>query len=277
MDNIVINSVKDKIPSIFVCEMTNTKTLKYGKSGDKYLATSRLNPELLDKINSGVKFIATGKLDGTCCRVENGKIEKRRDIQIGREKPIDWIMTGIDKNTYQNQDHNDNQDQDEDQKKYRDKFHLIGFMPLSRKEDKWHLDCLVGDDHDHVNILTFVANNFPHIEQIKLSDINGCSIEVLGPKFNGNPHKLDKHCIAVHGKLILKDFPMNMDNNKYDNEYNEELLTEIKNWFEKSNQGQVLEGVVLHLNDGSMYKLHKHHLDLKWNYKDTMTIMNTVF
>ena len=66
------------------------------------------------------------------------------------------------------------------------------------------------------------------------------------------------HCVTLHGDILLNNFP---DLTQSDSD----LLQRIKDWFDSSDQGPFLEGVVIHLDDGSMFKLHRHHLGMKWN------------
>src|SRR5437868_15087858 len=72
------NVVRDKISAILVCQFVpDTTTAKTGRSGEKYLATNELNPELLKYLKEGVKYVATGKIDGTCTYIANNTIYKR--------------------------------------------------------------------------------------------------------------------------------------------------------------------------------------------------------
>lgn len=251
MNNEIICKVEDKISSILLCEhVKDTITTKPDRAGAKYLATNKIYPELLDKLKNGIKYRPTGKIDGTCCNIKDGRIWKRRDLKSEREKPHDWIMTGKQPDNTTG--------------------HLIGIMPLD-KGDVWHLDCYVKKS-ENTKTKTYIMEkimildlnkegNGLEYKEIDTESLNGCSVEIMGPKFQKNPHKLKMHCVMKHGIITLNDFP---DLTHYiDN--SSDILNDIKNWFTNSQQGPYLEGVVLHLDDGSMFKLHRHHLDMKWN------------
>uniref|UniRef100_UPI0035F21D13 RNA ligase1 n=1 Tax=Yasminevirus sp. GU-2018 TaxID=2420051 RepID=UPI0035F21D13 len=247
--------VHDKISAILVCaHVKGTETEKAGRSGEKYLATNCLNPGLISAIQAGARVVPTAMTDGTCCRVFNGKIQKRRDIKPGREVPEGWIQTGSDEKS----------------------GHLIGFMDLE-KGDKWHYDCHVKDPSSpsglDINkvlcITTNKAGDALVYEEVNIADLNGHTVELMGPKFQSNPHGLKAHCLMRHGTVKLTDFPDLRDYVSVDGAepLKENALADIRNWFLNSKQGPHLEGVVLHLDNGEMYKLHRHHLDLEWSAK----------
>ena len=249
----------DKISAILVCEFVQgTKTEKIGRSGTKHLATSEMNPDLLKFMQNGVKYKVTGKVDGTCTLVKNGALWKRRDIKDDKQQiPETWECTGSEK-----------------------PGHQIGFMPLE-PGDTWYLDChpyimiesevpdkkdpsrirkLQTKKYDMTMIRMLDIDTSGHLCYIyvPISSLNGHTVEVMGPKFQTNPHKLKEHCAMCHGLIVVKDFP-DLSTPR------ESLLHEIKHWFDTNPQGSYLEGVVVHLENGKMFKLHKHHLDMKWN------------
>jgi len=256
------SEVLDKISAILVCQMVpGTKTEKFGRSGEKHLAIPELNPELLVFLHHGIKYKATGKVDGTCTLVRNGSLWKRRDIKdVKQQIPTTWVCTGSEK-----------------------PGHQIGFMPIE-PGDLWYTDCHphtivfteIPDKRDPTGIKTRqietkkydmtmvrVLDVDPTTHQLSyqyvpITSLEGHTVEVMGPKFQTNPHKLKEHCLMRHGMLVLDDFP-DLLNPKTD------ILTDIKHWFDTNPKGPYLEGVVIHLENGKMFKIHRHHLDLEWN------------
>jgi hypothetical protein len=252
-------TVTDKVSPILVCKhIVNTTTKKHDRNGPEYVATNQINPDLLALLENGKKYKPTGKVDGTGCIVLNGKILKKRDLktEVSRANPPPgWIQTGQDNVS----------------------GHLIGFMPLDAG-DKWHLECYVKKSDGSINtdrIMTLTSNDDCTgliYKEIDTSSLNGCSIEVVGPNWNKNPHGIKIHCVMRHGEIILDNFP---DLTKYinpnidikmqtDQTVSLNLLQDIKDWFHTNDQGSFLEGVVLHFDNGLMYKLHRHHLSMKW-------------
>jgi len=233
--------VTDKISAILVCQhIKGTETTKPDRDGPQYLATNTINPDLLEKLRSGRSYKATGKIDGTGCIVKDGALFKKRDLKTPEARanpPSGWIETGRDQGT----------------------GHLIGFMPLDKtnKSDQWHIACHTSDDHIMVLDASRGFNDLQYKEVLTTS-LNGLSVEVVGPNFQKNPHNLAMHCVTLHGDILLNNFP---DLTQSDSD----LLQRIKDWFDSSDQGPFLEGVVIHLDDGSMFKLHRHHLGMKWN------------
>ena len=65
-----------------------------------------------------------------------------------------------------------------------------------------------------------------------------------------NPHKINKHCVYIHGDIELKNF-------------SDFSLSNVKNLFEQLQTLSFFEGIVIHVSNGNLYKLHRHHLDMK--------------
>ena len=230
--------VNDKIGTILICKfIENTKTSKTGRNNEKYLATNEINPELLQFLNNKIKYKATGKIDGTSAIIrkndESQKIEiyKRRDIKQNREIPKNWIQTGSNKSD-----------------------HLIGYMPLE-EGDKWFHDCYGTNNNVKIITLNEEKNGLCY-KEVDISTLDGQSVEIIGPKFQNNPHQLKMNCLMPHGLIYLNDFPEIKEN--------QDNLEIIKEWFRNSSISTYLEGVVLHLENGNMYKLHRHHLNMEW-------------
>lgn len=270
--SVASSNVKDKIGAILICQnVPGTASAKFGRTGEKYLATQKLSHDLAALIRIGVKYKATGKVDGTCALITNGAIRKRRDIKPpeGKKKqviPEGWIQTGIE----------------------RTPGHLIGFMPLD-KGDKWHLDCHVktptGYDMKMINVLDLNdARTGLVYKQVAVESLDSHTIEVMGPKFQSNPHHLKMHCIMRHGLIELSEFPDlgefltgegqadAIGSELSDSKCTGDALSAFKHWFTHSPQGPYLEGVVLHFENGQMFKIHRHHLDLEWSADATLPL-----
>lgn len=227
-------NVIDKVLPILICKpIKDTTTTKPGRDGEKYLATNEMHPHLKEKLN-GAKFKVTLKVDGTNCFISEGIIWKRRDLKSDRNVPLTWVRTGNDKDG-----------------------HLIGIMPLE-KGDTWHHDCYVKDSN--MNKIMILDLNETHTgleyKEVDTASLNGQSIEIMGPKFQKNLHGLKMHCAMRHGLISISDFP---DLNEVN------ILQSMKDWFSNSPLGAYSEGVVLHLDDGTLFKLHRHHLDMVWD------------
>ena len=100
-----------KIPTIFVRNPENMK-------------------EVLDRHNPDCEWVfdgegaATRKYDGTCCKVEDGKLWKRREIKPGKHAPTEFIEEQLDKNTGKR----------------------VGWMPVdcADKQDQYHCEAFDG-------------------------------------------------------------------------------------------------------------------------------------
>lgn len=76
-----------------------------------------------DWVFAGEGF-ATRKYDGTCCKVEGGKLFKRREVKPGRPIPSEFVEEQLDENTGKR----------------------VGWMPVdcTDKQDKYHCEAFVG-------------------------------------------------------------------------------------------------------------------------------------
>jgi hypothetical protein len=266
-------TVIDKIKPVFVCDhIKNTETDKSGRTGLKYLAVPELNPNIIDLLKECVPYKVTAKVDGTSILVMDNKLLKRRDQKLnkktGKKKtmPDSWQMTGKSTET-----------------------HGVGYMPLE-KGDKWFFDIFEKDSNNpddvdkighplidgelstRVRIIKFTdheenkENEGRKLEYKfeELSNLNNKSFELMGPKFQGNLHLFEHHTVMEHGLINLPNYP------KLENGINEteDLLNQIKFWQDSDKVGQIIEGVVVHFESGQMFKLHRHHLDLKWGNLD---------
>lgn len=71
--------------------------------------------------------VATRKYDGSCCKVEGGKLWKRREVKKGKPIPNDFVFAGYDQITGK----------------------TVGWMPVTNnQEDKWHNEAFGTDKYD---------------------------------------------------------------------------------------------------------------------------------
>ena len=80
-------------------------------------------------------------------------------------------------------------------------------------------------------------------------------MELIGTNINGNPYQLGSkqaplHVLVRHGTIPFQKSPP-LDYN------------DLKTWISDDEEGKV-EGVVWHCSDGKLFKIHRHHLGLKW-------------
>ena len=114
--------------------------------------------------------VATQKLDGTCCLIEDRKLFKRYDVKKGRSIPPGFIPA---------------QDADEVT------GHLPGWLPARRDDpaDKWHFEA------------------FDHLVQVLGPTPPDGTYELCGPKVQGNPEHFSLHVLCPHGKIVFSDAP----------------------------------------------------------------------
>jgi len=249
------NLVTDKIPAIFICGFTDQPSSKIGSDttqNREYIATSRLNEELKTLLDKNVKYKVTCKIDGTCGYIGSGQLFKRRDLKLGRNKPKDWFDIGNNANETNTINHGA---VSHNAVGHNAVGHNVGFMPLE-KCDIWHIDCFIDKERTNINILAHGNSNNLVYKTININELNNKTVEIVGPKFNGNPHKLEKHAVVEHGLFEIGSFPKLTDTDLYNG---------IKEWFQTSSIGKLIEGVVIHFESGDMFKLHRHHLRLPWD------------
>ena len=145
--------------------------------------------------------------------------------------------------------------------------HIMGWVPVptTSRQYCWHLDTvdltnglalmLQPDDNKDSNGYTRLKISIESME-----DMMEQTFELVGTNINGNPYNLGSkkkpiHFLVRHGVLKIKP-PLDIG------------LGAFKDWFESNQDGSV-EGIVWHCSDGSMYKLHRHHLKLNWPISNT--------
>jgi hypothetical protein len=155
---------------------------------------------------------ATRKWDGTCCMVRDGKLYKRYDAKAGKTPPPGFEAA---------------QDPDPNTGHWPG-WLLVGDGP----DDRWHREAF--DQWKHVVSEDRTQEGIP----------DG-TYELCGPKIQGNPEGLPKHCLVTHGGQPLdipsegKRVPRNFEG--------------IKEYLRVSN----IEGIVWHHEDGRMVKIKR--------------------
>ena len=82
--------------------MTTERPLNEGEKakhpGSKtvYEATNDLTTAFKEALASGDEIIPSWKIDGTCCKIENGVYYRRRDIRKGSIAPPGSILGDVD-------------------------------------------------------------------------------------------------------------------------------------------------------------------------------------
>lgn len=101
---------------------------------------------------------ATRKIDGTCCRVNGGKLFKRRELRKGEAPPTNFEMIGADSETGK----------------------VVGWVPVGDgPEDRWHREAFERGD----------LNGDP---------VPDGTYELVGPKVQGNPEGYREHRLVPH-------------------------------------------------------------------------------
>ncbi|XP_035280753.1 uncharacterized protein C12orf29 homolog [Anguilla anguilla] len=278
-----LGSVQQKVPCVFLTEVKEEPSRKRDCQQFQVVATENVNPRALE---SNIDCaLATEKLDGTCCYVSlfNGepylwarldrKPNKQADKRFKRfhhsrknckefvwnveedfrNVPDSWIPAhGI-------QHHNGQPVPDEN-------GHIPGWVPVEKnnKQYCWH-SSVVNYDAGIALVLRPSSDDSELLEvaAVPLSDLLEQTLELIGTNINANPYGLGSkkrpvHVLVPHGILRVRNAPS----------VNYQQLAE---WFQGCTEGKV-EGIVWHCNDGTLVKLHRHHLGLKW--PDGETFLN---
>lgn len=179
--------------------------------------------------------VATRKFDGTACMIQDEKLYKRYD-RIAWEKgksPRLQATAQFKKIT------SDDPNFIWDKKFFKDApegwiacepepdvrtGHWPGWIPVGNgPEDKYHREAFAGEG---------------------LSWTNG-TYELIGPKIQGNPERVDKHMLVCHGVEVLKNCPRDFES--------------LKSYLAL----QDIEGIVWRHPDGRMAKLKKRDFGFK--------------
>ncbi|XP_034391815.1 uncharacterized protein C12orf29 homolog [Cyclopterus lumpus] len=272
-----LGAVQQKIPCVFLTEVKEEQSRKRDRQQFQVVATATVNPVALEANVDGA--LATEKLDGTCCyvtvykgrphlwarldRKPNKQAEKRFKKHQHAPRGCDgfsWTVeedfkavpdTWIPAHRVQQRDGHPVPDRH---------GHIPGWVPLDEdnKQYCWHASVVdsearlalvlrPGADDDDDDALEVAA--------VPLADLLEQTLELIGTNVNGNPYGLGSkkqpvHYLVSHGTVPIRD-PPPAD------------LRQLGSWFQESPEGRV-EGVVWHCDDGTLVKVHRHHLGLRW-------------
>ncbi|XP_028673098.1 uncharacterized protein C12orf29 homolog isoform X1 [Erpetoichthys calabaricus] len=272
--------VQQKIPCAFLTEVKDEPATKRGNQQFRVLANEKLNPKFLElDIKSA---IPTEKLDGTCCYVSTYKGKPYLWARLDRKpnKAADrkfkkfllskkettafvWNLQEDFKSVPESWVAAHGVQIDNGQLQPDDNGHILGWVPVeeNNKQYCWHSSVVnyeIGaalilrpcmDDH---NVLEIAA--------VPLTELVGHTLELIGTNVNANPYGLGNkmqpiHLLVPHGVLQIKNTPSFSYHN-------------LVQWFEECEEAKV-EGIVWHCSDGSLFKLHRHHLNLQWPLVNT--------
>jgi hypothetical protein len=121
--------------------------------------------------------VATRKFDGTCCKVEGGRLFKRYDAKKGKTPPEGFIPA---------------------QEPDPASGHWPGWLPVGHgPEDRWFREALEA----RTAYTGHRAGTFGKTTQL----VDG-TYELCGPKVQGNPEGFATHVLVKHGAYPLDDF-----------------------------------------------------------------------
>ncbi|XP_018602938.2 RNA ligase 1 isoform X1 [Scleropages formosus] len=275
-----LGSVQQKIPCVFMTEVREEPSSKRRFQHFQVVASEELSPRALEsRLESAV---ATEKLDGTCCYVSvfkgkpylwarldrkpNKQADKRfKKFQLSqkslsefawnveedfRSVPDSWIPAhGV-----QHQNRQPVPDEN---------GHILGWVPVenNNKQYCWHASA-VNYEAGTALVLKPHADNreLLEISAVPLVELLEQTLELIGTNISGNPYGLGSkkspiHLLVPHGSVPVRNTPsVNYE--------------QLKKWFQESEEGKV-EGIIWHCINGTLLKLHRHHLGLKWPDGDT--------
>ncbi|GFR75670.1 chromosome 12 open reading frame 29 [Elysia marginata] len=273
-----MNPVQQKIPCVYKIGVSDEVSDKRKQQSYKVTAMQSLNANAQDDKISSAK--STEKLDGTCCLVELFEGEPwlwarhdRKPSKIGERRFAQYK-----KNQKENELSNFSWNPEKDFKEVPpnwipatclevvdgvtmpDKLgHTPGWVPVEAKSRQhcWHLSAVSLE-----NGLALVLRESPDyigelvLEAEPLSNLVGQTCELVGSNINGNPYgigtkKNPLHFLVPHGSLGVT-CPSPVDQDK------------MFSWLGGETSVAAVEGVVWHCDNGVLYKLHRHHLNLPW-------------
>lgn len=154
---------------------------------------------------------ATCKWDGTCCMVEDGVLYKRYDAKKGKTPPTGFRPA---------------------QEPDPVTGHYPGWLAVdpNNPTDRWHCEAVRPDSPANCGLL------------------NG-TYELVGPKVQGNPYRLEEHKLYPHGADTFTNVPRNFKG--------------LRDYFSH----MPIEGIVWWHPDGRKVKLKRRDYGLPWPIK----------
>lgn len=168
-----------------------------------------------DEVVPGCEWVLAGegvptvKIDGTCCAVLDGVFYKRYELKNGRPVPAGFTAAQVADPVTGD---------------------VPGWVPVSsaNPSDVYHMEAL---------------NNW--LEEHESLPEGTC--ELVGPKVQKNPYKLERHILIVHAEA--KRITASLGS-----------FEEIKNYLNE----QSIEGIVWHHPDGRMAKIKRRDFGFPW-------------
>lgn len=281
--------VQSKIHCIFESKVEAVPSNKRRGQNYKVVASEILSKHAvnIDKLSKHV----TEKIDGTCCYVQNNEEKSCLFARFDRKptKPVEkklkqffakynrWERDGKEgeEPTFELNHKTDLKSVpeawmpaklvklDEENCPIPDRNgHTPGWVPISTdtKQYCWHHTVV---EQERLLVVRKCSHKDEEVSleivDVPFCDLHDKTFELVGTSINANPYGLGSkeqpfHFLVQHGAISI-DLPHD------DIEYN--LL---KSWF-RSDACKV-EGLVWHCSNGKMFKLHRHHMDLKWPLPD---------
>ena len=153
--------------------------------------------------------------------------------------------------------------------------HIVGWVPVdpSLRQHLWHLSAV--NLNEGIGLFLYDQDGSQEPIRMKvdrLENHSGKTFELIGTHVNGNPYKLGCkkspiHVLVQHGEFTIDSFP------GIENGFSH---SKLETWFNEERDGH-LEGVVWHADDGRMFKLHRHHLNLKWPVDDLRMFSRSIY
>ncbi|TRY97713.1 hypothetical protein DNTS_024696 [Danionella cerebrum] len=272
-------AVQQKIPCVFLTEVRDEPSKKRDCQQFQVVATENVNPSALQAdVHCAV---ATEKIDGTCCYVTtykghpqlwarlDRKPTKQADKRFKKYQYLQKTCKGFEWNV------------DEDFREVPGSWipahrvlhenghpvpdehgHIPGWVPVDHlnKQYCWHASVV----HYEAGVALVLKmheedEGVLEISTVPLVDLMEQTLELIGTNINGNPYGLGSkkhplHVLVPHGILSVCH-PPPVD------------FQQLYSWFQDSLEGKV-EGIVWHCDDGTLMKIHRHHLGLKWPVPD---------
>lgn len=296
-----LGSVQQKMSCVFMTEVKEEPSRKRDCQSFQVVATETLNPVAVDaEVESAV---ATEKVDGTCCYITSFRGQPYLWARLDR-KPNKPAEKRFKKHQHLHRSSKGfSWNVEEDFKSVPeawipalgvklsnnrplpdDSGHIPGWVPveLDSKQYCWHssvVDYELGsalvlrpsslcDDDDEGGGGGRGRGETLEIAAVSLNELLEQTLELIGTNVNGNPYglgckKRPVHLLVSHGSLPVSD-PLSLDH------------LSLKSWFQTQPQGLV-EGIVWHCSNGTLVKVHRHHLGLRWPDGDTFLGSRSVF
>jgi len=270
-------SVRDKISCVFETTIAHdvTSTKRPDQPFQVLAAKDRLRQEAAFLFDSESSALATEKLDGTCTAVRrwDGKpwLWARRDRKPNKAAEKRFRAATA---SFRNAESAGRGEEtfvwnvETDFKEVPPHWtaagsglpdsggHIPGWVPVDPKSRThcWHL-AVVDFEEPAVALVLQPQNKTSGLEITLrwLTELDDCTMELIGTNVNANPYHLGSrqypvHFLVRHGILPVVECPHIPEN--------------LADWF--STTDGAVEGIVWHCADQTLFKLHRHHLGLKW-------------